>query len=131
MLFRSRNRLKRSGRAFVALVASLWFASALVPCAMAMASVVPVPEMNCLSGHAGKTDLPAGIDVATTAGCYLPDVSPPNNLASSALDLPATGVPTIPLAVMPVRHSISQRYLRESVSLPEPPPLLRNSVLLI
>ncbi len=131
MLFRSRNRLKRAGRAFLALVAGLWLSAALAPCAMAMASVVPMPDMNCLSGHTEGSDQSADPDTVATADCHLPDVAPQNSFASPAFDIPATGVLTIPLAVAPVRHGVPPRSLRESVSIPEPPPLLRNSVLLI
>ncbi len=131
MLFRSRNRLKRSGRAFLVLVAGLWLTAALAPCAMAMASVVPMPDMNCLPGHAEGNDRSAGADVAAVTDCHLPDISSQNNLASPVFDIPATGVLTIPLAVAPVRHGVPPRSLRASVSIPEPPPLLRNSVLLI
>ncbi len=131
MLFRSRNRLKRAGRAFLALVAGLWLTTALAPCAMAMASVVPMPEMNCLSGHAEEGDRSVGTDVAAVTDCHLPDISSQNNLASPALDIPVTGVPAIPLAIAPVRYSVAPLALRASVSIPEPPPLLRNSVLLI
>lgn len=131
MLFRSRNRLKRAGRVILAAVVGLWLTSALAPCAMAMASVVPMPEANCLSGHMSGADQPAGVDTVSTADCHLPDITSHNNLASPALDIPATSVPTIPLAVVPIRQDAPQRYLRESVSIPQPPPLLRNSVLLI
>jgi len=131
MLFRSRNRLKRAGRAFLALVAGLWLSAALAPCAMAMASVVPMPDMNCLSGHAGEGDRAAGTDVGVATDCHLPDIASQNNLASPAFDIPATAVPAIPLALVPVRHGLPPRSLRASVSIPEPPPFLRNSVLLI
>ncbi len=131
MLFRSRNKLKRTGRVFLALVAGLWLSAALAPCAMAMASVVPMPDMNCLSGHAGDTDQAASLDTASTADCYLPDIASQKNLVSSAFDIPAAGVSTIPLVAVPVRHGVPPQYLRESVSIPKPPPLLRNSVLLI
>ncbi len=70
-------------------------------------------------------------DVAAVTDCHLPDISSQNNLASPALDIPVTGVPAIPLAIAPVRYSVAPLALRASVSIPEPPPLLRNSVLLI
>ncbi len=131
MLFRSRNKLKRAGRAFLALVAGLWLSAALAPCAQAMASVVPVPDMNCPAGHAEHGDQTAGTDVAATTDCHLPDIAPQTNLATPVLDIPVTGISTIPLAVAPVRHAVPPRSVRASVSIPEPPPLLRNSVLLI
>lgn len=131
MLFRSRNKLKRAGRAFLALIAGLWLSVALAPCALAMASVVPMPEMNCLSGHTDDGDRAAGTDVGVATDCHLPDIASQNNLASPAFDIPATAVPAIPLALVPVRHGVPPRSLRASVSIPEPPPLLRNSVLLI
>lgn len=131
MLFRSRNRLKRAGRVILAAVAGLWLTSALSPCAMAMTSVVPMPDMNCLAGHAGGSDQPASVDGAPTTDCNLPDIASFNNLSPPALDMPVAGVSTVPLAVMPVRRSVPLQYLRESVSIPQPPPLLRNSVLLI
>jgi hypothetical protein len=123
--------LKRAGRTFLTLVVGLWLSVALAPCTLAMASVVPMPDTNCLSGHAEGSDLSSGIDAAATTDCHLPDIASQNNLASPVFDIPATGVSTIPLTVVPARHGVPPRSLRASVSIPEPPPFLRNSVLLI